>query len=192
MGSLAVLAGLGLSGCSSDTTATTEMPTCAEAEHGNASNAVVLMAQSVPTASYVPCLRTALPLGWGFHHLDARSDVSVFSLDSDRDGQEAIMVRLEESCDTSGSTEILSDREGLQRFERVTRTTPHFEGERYYRFVGGCITFEFRLAGESRGEGLALATSAVGVISRADLIEQVHEDSDGRLSLDPAAAEGEP
>ena len=90
------------------------------------------------------------------------------------------------------STEILSDREGLQRFERVTRTTPHFEGERYYRFDGGCITFEFRLAGESRGEGLALATSAVGVISRADLIEQVHEDSDGRLSLDPAAAEGEP
>jgi hypothetical protein len=190
---LTVLAGLAVSGCSSDTTATTELPTCADAEHGNASNAVVLMAQSVPTASYVPCLRTALPLGWGFHHLDARSDGSVFSLDSDRDGQEAIKVRLDESCDTSGSTEILSDREGLQRFERVTRTTPHFEGERYYRFDGGCITFEFRLAGESRGEGLALATSAVGVISRADLIEQVHEDSDGRLSLDPPpAADGEP
>jgi hypothetical protein len=33
----------------------------------------------------------------------------------------------------------------------------------------------------------------VGVISRADLIEQVHEDSDGRLSLDPpSASDGEP
>ena len=189
---VALLAGVWLSACSSDNTATIAQPVCPAGDDGTASNAVVLMAQSVPTASYVPCLRTALPLGWGFHHLDARSDVSVFSLDSDRDGQEAIKVRLEESCDTSGSTEILSDREGLQRFERVTRTTPHFEGERYYRFDGGCITFEFRLAGESRGEGLALATSAVGVISRADLIEQVHEDSDGRLSLDPGAAEGEP
>jgi hypothetical protein len=101
---LTVLAGLAVSGCSSDTTATTELPTCADAENGNASNAVILMAQSVPTASYVPCLRAALPLGWNFHHLDARSDVSVFSLDSDRDGQEAIKVRLEESCDTAGST----------------------------------------------------------------------------------------
>jgi hypothetical protein len=194
VGSLLVpLAVLSLAGCSSDTTATTEMPTCADAEDGTASNAVILMAQSVPTASWVPCLRTALPLGWGFHHLDARNDVSVFSMDSDRDGQEAIKVRLTRSCDTSGSTEILSDREGMQRFERITRTTPHFEGERYYRFDGGCITFEFRLAGESRAEPLALATQAVGVISRADLIDQVHEDSDGRLSLDPpTAADGEP
>jgi hypothetical protein len=190
---LTVLAGLVVSGCASDTTATTEMPACADAEHGTASNAVVLMAQSVPTASYVPCLRTALPLGWRFHHLDARNDVSVFSLDSDRDGQEAIKVRLEASCDTEGATEILSDREGLQRFERVRQTTPHFEGERYYRFEGGCITFEFRLTGQSRGEPLALTTQAVGTISRADLIDQVHEESDGRLSLDPTpAADGEP
>jgi hypothetical protein len=189
---LAPLAVLSLSGCSSDTTATTELPTCADAEHGSASNAVILMAQSVPTASWVPCLRTALPLGWGFHHLDARNDVAFFSLDSDRDGQEAITVRLEASCDTSGSTEILSDREGMQRFERVRQTTPHFQGNRYYRFDGGCITFEFRLTGQSRGEPLALATQAVGVISRADLIEQVHENSDGRLSLDPPTADGEP
>jgi hypothetical protein len=190
---LVLVAGLALSGCSSDTTATTEQPTCATGENREASNAVILMAQSVPTATWVPCLRSALPLGWNFHHLDARDTVSVFSLDSDRDGQQAIKVRFEESCDTSGATEIASDREGLQRFERVTRTTPLFEGKRYYRFDGGCITFEFRLGGESRGEPLALATQAVGVISRADLTEQVHKDSDGRLSLDPPSAEeGEP
>jgi hypothetical protein len=134
----------------------------------------------------VPCLRTALPLGWGFHHLDARNDVAVFSLDSDRDGREAIKVRLEKSCDTSGSTEIPSDREGMQRLERVTRTTPHFEGERYYVFDGGCITFAFELDGESRGEPLALATQAVGAVSRTDLLRQVRDESDGRLSLDPA------
>jgi hypothetical protein len=183
---LALLVGLGLSGCSSDTTATTELPTCSDGEDESASNAVVLMAQSVPTATWVPCLRTALPLGWAFHHLDARDGASFFSLDSDRDGQEAIKVRLEDSCDTTGATEIPSDREGMERLERVTVTTPHFEGERYYVFDGGCMTFVFRLDGESRGEPLALATQAVGAVSRADLLRQVHDESDGRLSLDPA------
>ena len=53
------------------------------------------MAQSVPTATWVPCIRTALPLGWNFHHLDARNGVARFWLDSDRDGQQAVEVRLD-------------------------------------------------------------------------------------------------
>jgi hypothetical protein len=173
------------SACSaSDTTATTELPACSTGNQ-DASNGVVLMAQSVPTASWVPCLRTTLPLGWSFQHLDARNAVSRFWLNSDRDGTKAIEVRLEASCTTSGSTEIISDRDGMRRFERVSRTTPHFEGERYYVFDGGCITIVFRLSGDSPGEPLALATQAVGTVSRADLQEQVHKESDGRLSLDP-------
>jgi hypothetical protein len=74
----------------------------------------------------------------------------------------------------------------MERFERVTMTTPRYEGERYYVFDGGCLTFTFRLTGESRGEALALATQSVGVISRGDLLVQVQDESDGRLSLDPA------
>jgi hypothetical protein len=185
---LVLVAGLALGGCSSDTTATIEQPTCAAGEDGDASNAVILMAQSVPTATWVPCLRSALPLGWSFHHLDARDTVSVFSLDSDRDGTQAIKVRLQESCNTSGSTEIASDREGMDRYERVTRTTPTFEGKRYYVFEGGCITYVFTLSGDSenRGEALALATQAVGAVTRDDLSDQVRDKSDGRLSLDPA------
>jgi hypothetical protein len=185
---LVLVAGLALTGCSSDTTATTEPPVCAEGDDSQASNAVILMAQSVPTATYVPCLRSALPLGWKFHHLDARDTVSVFSLDSDRDGDEAIKVLFEDSCDTAGATEIASDREGMERLERVTQTTPTFEGERYYTFDGGCITFVFTLTGDSdsRGEALALATQAVGAVTRDDLSDQVHDESDGRLSLDPA------
>jgi hypothetical protein len=180
---LALTAG-GLTGCASDTTATIEVPTCAEGEEPT--NGVILMAQSVPTASWVPCLRTALPLGWGFHHLDARNELARFWLDSDRDGDKAIEVRLAESCDTAGTTEILSDREDMSRFERVTQTTPRYEGKRYYVFEGGCITFIFQLTGDTRGEALALATQSVGVISRANLQEQVQDESNGRLTLDPA------
>jgi hypothetical protein len=73
----------------------------------------------------------------------------------------------------------------LRRLERVTRTTPHFQGERYYVFDGGCITIVFNLSGDSPGEPLALATQAVGTMSRVDLQDQVHQESGGRLSLDP-------
>jgi hypothetical protein len=176
-------------GCASETTATTEVPTCSDGVQGVAANGVLLMAQSVPTASWVPCLRTGLPLGWGVHHLDARDGVARFWLDSDRDGDKAIEVRLEKSCDTTGTTEIPSDRDGMRRLERVTLTSPHFEGERYYLFEGGCITVVFQLDGDSPGEPLALATQAVGTASRADLAAQVHEDSGGRLSLDPPTDE---
>jgi hypothetical protein len=187
-----VVTGLGLSGCSSDTSATIVQPTCSSGDDREASNAVVLMAQSVTTASWVPCMRTTPPEGWSFHHLDARNGSATFWLDSDRDGDLAIQVRLEKSCDTTGSTEIPSDREGMHRFERVTTTTPKFTGRRYYVFDGGCITFTFTLAGDNRGEALALATQSVGAVSRADLMNQVHEESGGRLELDPPAGAEKP
>ena len=181
---LAVVVGSSSACGSSDTTATTELPNCATGDQ-SASNGVVLMAQSVPTATWLPCLRTTLPLGWDFQHLDARNGSSRFWLNSDRDGQKAIEVRLADSCHTAGATEIVSDREGMRRLERVTRTTPNFEGERYYVFDGGCITIVFNLTGDNPGEPLALATQAVGAMSRTDLQDQVHEESHGRLSLDP-------
>jgi hypothetical protein len=188
---LALLAALGLAGCAGDsTTATIVTPVCSQGDEGAAGNGVVLMAQSVPSASWVPCLRTSLPLGWDFDHLDARTGVSRFWLNSDRDGQKAIEVRLEPACDTSGATEIPSDRDEMDRLERVTMTTPRFEGERYYAFDGGCITFVFRLDGESRSEPLALVTQAVGTVSRADLSAQVREETGGRLELDPPEGDG--
>jgi hypothetical protein len=182
----AALAGAALAGCASETTATTEAPLCDVGDDG-ASNGVVLMAQSVPSASYVPCLRTALPLGWDFHHLDARDGSARFFLDSDRDGTQAIEVRLEASCDTAGATQIPSDRDGMRRLERVRQVSPTFTGERYYVFDGGCLTVAFHLAGDSPGEALALASQVVGTVRRSVLDAQVRSDSGGRLGLDPTA-----
>ncbi len=184
-----LVAAVSLTGCASDTTATLRQPTCPVEGDDTASNAVVLMAQSVPTASWVPCLRPdILPGGWSYDTLDVRNNVSRFWLDSDRDGEMAIEVRLEESCTTAGTTEIPTDRDGMRRYERVTETDPEYHGKRYYVFDGGCITFVFKLTGkpgQTRGEPLALATQAVSAVSRADLAAQVLEESDGRLRLDP-------
>jgi hypothetical protein len=90
------------------------------------------------------------------------------------------------SCDTHGATEIPRDREGMRRLERVREVSPHYVGTRYYVFDGGCLTFHFQLGGDSHGEALALASELVGAVPRSDLRAQVREDSDGRLSLDPA------
>jgi hypothetical protein len=185
---------LSLSGCASDSTATLRQPNCPVEGDDTASNAVVLMAQSVPTASWVPCLRPdTLPGGWSFDSLDVHNGLSRFWLNSDRDGEMAIEVRLEASCTTAGTTEIPTDRDGMRRYERVTQTDPAYFGKRYYVFGGGCITFDFKLTGKSgqtRGEPLALATQSVAAVSRDDLRNQVHEASGGRLELDPPAGSG--
>ncbi|MGZ4508979.1 MAG: hypothetical protein ACXVX0_17160 [Blastococcus sp.] len=184
----ALLAAGLVTGCASDSTAITSTPVCSTADH-KAENGVLLMAQSVPTASFVPCISAALPLGWAFHHLDARNGVARFWLDSDRDGQQAVEVRLEKSCDTTGATAVPSDREGMRRLERVDRVTPSYAGARYYLFPGGCLTVVFALHSDSAGEALALASQAVGVVSRDELRAQVEHSSHGRLSLDPAPTE---
>ena len=188
---LACIAGGLLAGCSSGSTLITEPPLCGTGGH-EAGDGVVLMAQSVHSASWIPCIRTALPLGWGFHALDARNGTASFSLDSDRDGSEAVKVRLESRCDTTGATQIPSDRPGMRRLERVQQVSPRFAGERYYVFPGGCVTCVFSLAGDNAGEGLALASDVVGVVARADLDQQVREQSGGRLSLDPPGEAGTP
>jgi hypothetical protein len=190
-GVLAPLAAVLLVGCSSDppNSAITDPPLCSDGDDG-AGNGVILMAQSVPSATWVPCIGTALPLGWGFHHLEATNGSARFWLDSDRDGQQAVEVRLTASCDTAGTTEIPSDREGMRRLERVGRMSPTYAGTRYYLFDGGCLTVVFRLDSDSPGEALALASQAVGVVARSDLQRQVRDESGGRLELDPE--EGSP
>jgi hypothetical protein len=190
-GVLAPLAAALVAGCSSDgpNSAITEPPLCSDG-HDGAGNGVILMAQSVPSATWVPCIGTALPLGWNFHHLEAGNGEARFWLDSDRDGQKAVEVRLTASCDTAGTTEIPSDRAGMRRLERVGRMSPTYAGTRYYVFDGGCLTVVFRLDSDSPGEALALASQAVGVVARSDLQRQVRDESGGRLELDPE--EGSP
>jgi hypothetical protein len=177
-GALAPLAAALLAGCSSDgpNSAITDPPLCSEGDDS--------------AGNGVPCISTALPLGWNFHHLEATNGSARFWLDSDRDGDKAVEVRLAASCDTAGTTEIPSDRVGMRRLERVGRMSPTYAGTRYYLFDGGCLTVVFRLDSDSPGEALALASQAVGVVARADLQKQVRDESGGRLELDPE--EGSP
>jgi hypothetical protein len=185
--SAAVLTPVLLAGCGAVVTVApvnSELVACKESDDGTPAEGVVLMAQSVPTASWVPCLQ-AMPLGWKFRDLDARSDSASFWLGPTHDPTHTIEVRLTESCSTEGATQVRSDRAEMTRLQVVSQVSPDFIGQRLYVFDGGCITMAFDLGGKNSSEGLAVATQAFDAVSRDELRELVREESDGRLQLDP-------
>ncbi len=188
----ALLATVLLTGCGELGTVApvnSDLVACKEGDDGSPANGVVLMAQSVPTASWVPCLKT-MPLGWRFRDLDARSDSASFWLGPTHDPTHAIEVRLTETCTTDGATKVGSDRAEMTRLQQVSQLSPDFIGRRYYVFDGGCITMAFDLGGSNSSEGLAVATQAFDAVPRDALRELVQEESDGRLQLDPPPNHG--
>jgi hypothetical protein len=172
-----------LSGCTEEEASTTVQgfPACSS-EPGTVSRGMLIMSQSVPDASWLPCVRS-LPVGWIFDKLEPRDGEATFWLHSDRDGNRALGVLLRSTCDTAGSTEVPSEQPGMRRFERVLRVSHGYGGERYYLFLGGCVTYRFNLNGTTRAEPVAAVSDALGFLSRADLATRLREASDGRLDL---------
>jgi hypothetical protein len=181
---LALLVVLLLAGCVRPEVLSSEVVACREGEQGTPANGVVLFAQSVPTATWVPCLEI-IPLGWDVSGLEATDEEARFWLDSNRDGVRAVEIRLDESCDTGGATQIPSEREAMERWERVEQVTPQYVGTRYYVFDGGCISVLFRLGGENAAEALGFATQGLGAVPRDAVRAAVREQTEGRMELDP-------
>jgi len=145
-----------------------------------------LEAQAVPSASLVPCVRS-LPEGWTLGAANVRNDWSRFTLDHDRVGRPALVVRLTADCDTTGATPAPSDQPGTQRYER---TAPGHPGPAttYTVFPGGCVTVEFRSTSNLDASLIDEATSAVGFTTRHALQEALEQRSNERLHLDPREA----
>lgn len=152
------------------------------------SPATVLMAQSVPTATLIPCT-VLLPVGWKVSTVYAKSGSARFRLSSDRAGSSALEVTFRRRCDVRAATEVPSDEAGTRRYERVLAIDPTLRLVRYYTFTGGCTTYDFNLNGEQRTAASDEASLAVGFIRRVDVAERVSADSHGRLTLDPPATE---
>ena len=131
---------------------------------------VVLMAQSVPSASLLPCL-DALPLGWTFQAMDVRDGRTRLFLASDRVGPHSLEVILASGCDTSHATEVPSDERGARQFEQIEDITNRYSGVRYYIFDGGCVKYRFDFSGQGRTAlgreaSLALGFVRTGAVER--------------------------
>lgn len=116
---------------------TLSMPKCA-ADGGS----VIITAQSVPSASLLPCL-DQLPQGWLVDSVSVSDTGTTVVFDSDRAGSGAAQMHYAASCDIGDAVSTPTDHEGTNRFEDVTQVSPRFVGDRYYRFDGGCLWWEF-------------------------------------------------
>jgi tRNA A-37 threonylcarbamoyl transferase component Bud32/membrane-associated phospholipid phosphatase len=139
-----------------------------------------LMAQSVPSASLIPCLQL-VPVDWTVAEVAVNNGRSVITLDHDRGGKAAMVVRLTAAaaCDLAGATEVTSEQRGARRYYRARDNT------RAYKFPGGCVTQRFTAAAPSALRMRDTAASELGFTTRAALQAALSRRSGGRLQLDP-------
>lgn len=113
------------------------LPSCNEE-----SSTVLISAQSVPTAQLIFCFEP-IPTGWEVDTVDITHEGTVVVFDSDRAGGRAAVLRYESECDVGDATSTPTEFADTVRFEWVLELEPRFRANRYYRFEGGCVTWEF-------------------------------------------------
>lgn len=159
----------------------TAMATVGPAPRCEAGPRLAILAQSVETAAYVPCI-AELPPGWSFTGLEVDDHGATLSLASDR-ADRTVDVELTASCDVSGATPIEPSDEGVRTFQHVRTIEPRVAGRLLDVFPGGCVvsTYDFE-----RGPHLALVTElteAVSLFSRRELRQELRADLG--IKLDP-------
>jgi len=162
-GALIVLITLGaavsLSGCA---TSAATVPGCGDPLR------LAIVAQSVPSASYLPCLRNLRP-GWTAAGFDPSQAGTSFLLDSDRSPGRPVTVRLTTSCRISGASPSPARAPGVLTYTRLESIRPRFAGHLYDVFPGGCVTYTFDF---SHGSQIALTEdfeAVVGLYPRQQL-----------------------
>ncbi len=146
-----------------------------------------LMAQSVPSASLVPCVRSRVP-GWTVADVAVNNDRSVITLNHDRAGSGAVVLRLAAACDTAGAIETPSPASGVRRYQRIDQATDAFGATWYDRFPGGCLTSRLHSTSDVEGSFAAELPVLLGFTSRDGLRQALSQRSGGRLQLDPNQA----
>jgi hypothetical protein len=140
---------------------------------------LLLMAQSVPTASLVPCVQ-ALPAGWTLGEVQVGDGRSRILLNSDRGG--VLTVELTGSCDLAGAQEQVStDQTGTRLFQPANAAST---ATRWYLFPGGCITQRLDASTNAGGGLVQDASPTLGFTTREALRAALRRDSGGRLQLD--------
>jgi hypothetical protein len=143
---------------------------------------MALVAQSVPTAAYLPCLES-LPPGWQPTGFEARDGHTRIALLSDRAGGREVVVRLQRRCEVRGASPEPPRSVGGRTYLRVRSITPRYAGTLYDVFAGGCVRYDLDFP---RGPHLALVDDLLTIV---DLVprRQLRLDVRSRLGaeLDP-------
>ncbi|HET7236194.1 MAG TPA: hypothetical protein VFK59_07150 [Actinomycetota bacterium] len=136
----------------------------------------ILMAQSVPSATLLPCIRL-FPPGWGYGGSEMRNGTARFWLDSDRAGIHSVEVVLAPSCDVAGLEEVTRASGELDvRVYRESISVTPYAADRHFVFVGGCVTYRYRFLDVAQAATLAFeADDALTFLPRAEVVDLVEE-----------------
>jgi hypothetical protein len=148
-----------LTGCasSSDT-----VPSCTDPLR------LAIVAQSVSSASYLPCIRD-LPPGWTTAGFTPSQDGTSFLLNSDRSPGQPVTVQLTTACRISGASPSPARAPGVLTYTRLDSIRPRFAGRLYDVFAGGCVTYTFDFGSGSQIELMEQFEQAVGLYPRQQL-----------------------
>jgi hypothetical protein len=143
-----------------------------------------LVAQSVPSASLLPCIEIETP-GWDFHLLDVKNGLSRLFMKAERPDPRSNLaeITLTRSCDVSGLREDATDELGTDLYVRIhALSNSRYAATRYYLFDGGCVTYEVDLYGPGR-TALAdqLALENLSFVSRKQVAHNFYEATRLRL-----------
>ena len=154
------------------------------------SDLMILMAQSVPSATSVPCV-ASLPAGWDLGGVRDRARTWRASGSTPiAGGDRAVEVTLlpPDECDVEGATR------GAERRGRACGASsvpeqlpPDLRSTRYYLFPGGCVTYEFEFDRRTHRVADLRRRQRAGVpASRTTLVREVREQQRAALCAAPA------
>lgn len=133
--------------------------------------ALVLLAQTVQSATRLPCI-ASYPAGWSYGGDDFRRDSGTFWLDSAIAGPRAVEITLLEACEASSGDPIDPGVEGI---EATATTGPQGETRRYV-FEGGCVEQTIALGTDGGEALLAEAEATLGFLDRAEIARTLRDD----------------
>src|SRR3954471_12467131 len=145
-----------------------------------------LIAQSVPGAAQVPCVRR-LPAGWTLAHVTVAAGTSVLTFDHDRAGPGAMVATLTEGCDPGGAADIGPAGPGIRSYQRVQPSTGRVTTTRYDVLPRGCLTTRLVAPPEQQAGLAAEVRQLLDFRTREDLEQELNQRSHGRLRLDAPA-----
>jgi membrane-associated phospholipid phosphatase len=138
-------------------------PTC------GTNDVMVLMAQSVPSATSIPCV-SSFPAGWVASDVVVKRGRSRFRLQASDHRVEVTFTR---ECEIGTAVEVQSEEAGARRYEAPTQLPPDVRATRTYLFDDGCVTIDFALDDTADASLIVELDSALSFQPRSELVDLV-------------------
>lgn len=129
---------------------------------------LAIIAQSLPAASYLPCIRD-LSQGWSISGFDPTQHGTSFLLNSDRSPGRPVKVQLTATCRPGIASPSPPRAPGVLTYTRLTSIRPRFTGTLYDVFPGGCVRYDFDFALGSQIALMEQFEGAIGLYPRQQL-----------------------